>query len=113
MDNKHGWSSLVVALLLLGAAGMATAADQAGTAWIFSGSRELTTRELDWHHVMHGHAPGKLCGSSCCESFAIAFPTNETFSLRHDGYETATGAVQSRRAGLVLVPDPPSVDRLL
>ncbi len=100
-------------LLLLATAVPARSQDLAGTAYFFSGSAGEGKREkLDHHNVTRGRGR-PLKGSSCCEYFVVAFPTDDTFSLRHGVFEIATGSVQARRGRLVLVPDGPSRDGLL
>jgi hypothetical protein len=81
----------------------------AGTAWVF-GSSGLGSD--DHSHTIRGKGR-PLTGSSCCERFVVAFPTESTFSLRHYSVEIATGRVRRRARSLTLAPDARSRAKLL
>jgi hypothetical protein len=109
-----GLAGVIGLTALLWSGPIVRAEDRGGTAWILDGSGGYHKNEtLDRHHVIHGSHGGRLAGSSCCERFVLAFPTNDTFSLRHEGYVVATGQVRPQRAGLALVPDEASTGSLL
>ena len=106
-------SGAAVVLVLHALAVPAQAVDLAGTAWVFSGSQDYDKNgKVDSRHEMRGRKR-PLKGSSCCESLFVAFPTNETFSLRHEPYVIATGVVQGKGPNLTLRPDEPSRGMLL
>lgn len=109
----RAWRLVGLLLVLVMLAGTASAQDLTGTAWIFTGSDDYDkSGKLDRRHAIRGRR-GRLAGSSCCQYFVVVFPTNDRFSLRHEGYVVATGGVQRRRSGLALVPDAESLGTLL
>jgi hypothetical protein len=90
----------------------ALAVDLGGTAWSFDGYVQNPKLNEDVYVTLAGRRK-PLSGSSCCEAFEIAFPTNDSFSLRHRGYEIATGQLRTRKGGFALKPDAASEATLL
>lgn len=101
-------AAILLALALVRSASAETL-ELAGTAWVF-GASGLSSDDHD--HTIRGKGR-PLTGSSCCERFVVAFPTESTFSLRHYYVEIATGRVRRRAHSLALVPDARSRATLL
>lgn len=97
--------------LLLGTTS-ARAASLAGTIWSLSGGGVASGGHRfaqDRHLRMRAGGSGILGGSSCCEDFSLAFPSNEAASLRHKGYEIATGSTRIHGSTVDLIPDQASL----